>query len=110
MTRIFALTAMAALLSAGAALAQTAATNASPTPPAVATPIGDAAPSKTAAAPVAGANSFTRAQTARRLKEHGYSNVHGLTKDVNGVWRGMARKDGKTGRVAVDYQGNITPQ
>ena len=59
------------------------------------------------AAPVAGANSFTEAQAKSRIEAQGYSGVSGLTKDGNGVWRGMATKDGKSSEVSLDFQGNI---
>ena len=94
-------------LSSGAVLAQDASTNASPNPPAVATGQADA---KTSAAPVAGKNSFTKRQTVKRLKDHGYSHVKGLTKDDQGVWRGTAMKSGASVNVSVDYQGNISEQ
>jgi len=58
-------------------------------------------------APVAGANSFTRDQAKAQLEAKGYTNVAQLQKDQNGVWRGMAMKDGKSGPVSVDYQGNV---
>lgn len=60
-----------------------------------------------AGAPLPGANSFTEAQARGRIEKLGFTNVVGLTKDVNGVWRGKAMKDGKTQDVAVDYRGNI---
>ncbi len=107
MNRTLVLTLMAGLLSSGMVAAQTASTNDSTTPPAVAT--GDAA-SKTAEAPVAGKNSFTRKQAANRLRKHGYTAVKDLTKDDQGIWRGSAMKDGKAVTVSVDYQGNITGQ
>ena len=62
----------------------------------------------TAAARVAGANSFTMAQAQQRLEDHGYTEVSALAKDANSIWRGQAMKDGKTMDVALDYQGNIT--
>ena len=58
-------------------------------------------------APVAGANSFTQDQAKAQLEAKGYTNVAQLQKDQNGVWRGMAMKDGKSGPVSVDYQGNV---
>jgi putative membrane protein len=73
-------------------------------PPAVSTSNAD---SKTAAAPVSGANSFTEAEARTRLQAHGYSNVTGLTKDDQSIWRGKAMKDGKSVDIALDYQGNI---
>ena len=60
-----------------------------------------------AAAPVAGANSFTEAQARSRIESQGYTNVSGLAKDGNGVWRGNAMKDGKNTNVSLDFQGNI---
>jgi hypothetical protein len=93
------------VISAGGAFAQSGSTP--PTnPPVVSATTPD---SKTAAAPVAGANSFTETQARSRLEEHGYSNVSGLTKDDQSIWRGKATKDGMLVSVAVDYQGNIVP-
>lgn len=96
----------AAIIGSGAAFAQTPPSS-SPTPPAIATAKGD---SNTTAAPVAGANSFTESQVHERLEKHGYTSVSGLTKDDQSIWRGTAMKDGKTVKVAVDYQGNIVAQ
>ena len=62
------------------------------------------------AAPVAGANSFTEGQAKSRLETNGFSNVSGLQKDANGVWRGKASKGGQTVDVSVDFQGNVTPR
>ena len=107
MNRPFAAVLLTGLPSSGIALAQNASTNGSANPPAVATGHADA---KTAAAPVAGKNSFTKQQTAKRLRDHGYSQVKGLTKDDQGVWRGTAMKDGASVNVSVDYQGNISDQ
>jgi hypothetical protein len=103
---ISAAVAAVALVGTGLALAQTAPANNSPTPPI--THGND--DSKTAAAPVAGKNSFTEAQAKERLEKHGYSAVSGLKKDDQSVWRGTATKDGKSVGVAVDYQGNIVGQ
>lgn len=61
-----------------------------------------------AAAPVPGANSFTEAQAKDRIEDAGFTNVSGLAKDENGVWRGEAKKGGKNVPVALDYQGNVT--
>ena len=60
--------------------------------------------------PVAGKNSFTKRQTAKRLRDHGYSQVKGLTKDDQGIWHGTATKAGAPVNVSVDYQGNISEQ
>ncbi|HUZ73022.1 MAG TPA: hypothetical protein VMU87_08545 [Stellaceae bacterium] len=95
---------MLGLFSAGAAFAQTAASNQSPTPSAVATGNAD---SKTAAAPIAGANSFTESEARSRLEAHGYTDVTELMKDDQSIWRGKAMKDGKPVTIALDFQGNI---
>jgi opacity protein-like surface antigen len=58
-------------------------------------------------APAAGANSFTEGQARSRIEEAGYSNVSGLTKDEDGIWRGKASKAGRAVDVALDYQGNV---
>jgi hypothetical protein len=73
--------------------------------PAVSTP-SDTNPQ----APAAGANSFTEAQARSRLETQGFTDVKGLVKDGNGIWRGQASKDGKTHDIAVDFQGNVTPR
>lgn len=57
--------------------------------------------------PVAGRNSFTEGQAKSRIEEAGYSNVTGLKKDDNGVWRGKASKAGAAADVSVDFQGNV---
>ena len=62
-----------------------------------------------AAAPAAGANSFTQDQAMSRLTDSGYSNVTDLQQAEDGVWRGKAQKGGQTVDVTVDYQGNVTP-
>jgi len=59
-------------------------------------------------APVAGANSFTEGQAKSRIETNGFSNVSGLAKDSQGVWRGKAMKGGKSVNVSVDFQGNVT--
>ena len=100
-------TAIIALALIGSAQAQTPPPTNSTTPPAVATGNGD---SNTTAAPVAGKNSFTEAQARKRLRNHGYHQVSGLSLDDSQVWRGTATKAGKKVDVAVDYQGNITAQ
>ena len=108
------------VLGAGVALAQTTSTPSStlspvgtpsttPTqsstmPSAVNTNGGNA----TAAAPVAGANSFTMAQAQKRIEAQGYTQVSALTKDNKSIWRGHAMKNGKAVDVALDYQGHVT--
>lgn len=58
-------------------------------------------------APVAGRNSFTEGEAKSRIEKMGFSNVSGLKKDDDGVWRGRAMKDGKVVDISVDYQGNV---
>jgi len=59
------------------------------------------------AAPVPGANSFTENQAKSRIEDAGFSDVVGLAKDDQGIWRGEAMKDGKSTAVALDFQGNV---
>jgi len=79
------------------AMAQTSTTSPAPAP----------APAD-ANAPLPGANSFTESQAKSRLEANGYSNVTGLKKDDNGVWKGTATNAGAQVTVSVDYRGNIT--
>ncbi len=59
-------------------------------------------------APVQGANSFTESEARSQIEEaKGYTNVTHLRKGKDGVWRGTATKDGQSGAVSVDYQGNV---
>jgi hypothetical protein len=58
-------------------------------------------------APVAGRNSFTEGQAKSKIEGAGFSNVSGLAKDDNGVWRGKANKGGSSANVSVDFQGNV---
>jgi hypothetical protein len=57
--------------------------------------------------PVAGANSFTRGEAVKQIEAKGYTHVAGLKKGKDGVWRGTAMKDGHSGPISVDYQGNV---
>jgi hypothetical protein len=85
------------------AVAQTAPpANPNPSTPAVANPNAN-----NPGAPAAGANSFTEAQAKSRIEAAGYSNVSGLAKDKDGIWRGKASKGSTTVGVALDYQGNV---
>lgn len=88
-----------------AAHAQTPPANPNPDTPAVASPGAN-----NPGAPAAGANSFTEAQARSRLSDAGFTNITGLAKDPNGVWRGKAAKGGATHDVSLDYQGNILPK
>lgn len=89
------------LLAATGAFAQSETPSTSQTTPAVNT-------EQNPGAPVAGKNSFTEAQAKSRLEEAGYTDVSGLKLDDQGVWRANASKDGKSGAVSLDFQGNIT--
>ena len=84
------------VFAAGGALAETKT-------PAVAT---STAPNP--AAPVNGANSFTESQAKSRIEAAGFTNVSGLAKDKDGIWRGKASKAGAMTTVSLDYQGNVT--
>ena len=57
--------------------------------------------------PVKGANSFTKMEAQKQIEAKGYTHVAGLAKDKEGVWRGTAEKNGASGPVSVDYQGNV---
>ena len=57
--------------------------------------------------PVAGANSFTMKEAKSQIEAKGYTRVAKLKKDKDGVWHGMAMKDGASFPVSVDYQGNV---
>ena len=105
MKRFMATAAAAALLTAcaGVAFAQSGPpANPDASTPAVATPS-----TTNPGAPAAGANSFTEAQAKSRIEAAGFSNVSGLAKDKDGIWRGKATKGGTTTNVALDFQGNV---
>jgi hypothetical protein len=57
--------------------------------------------------PVSGANSFTEGQAKSKIEQAGYTDVTGLKKDDNGVWRGKASKGGTSTNVSLDFQGNV---
>lgn len=59
-------------------------------------------------APVAGANSFTEGQARSRMEDAGFSNLTGLHKDDQGIWRGRGMRSGQSVDVSLDYQGNVT--
>lgn len=79
-----------------------------PTPEASGVTTGSTTPAATA--PSAGANSFTEAQARSRIESNGFTNLAGLKKDDNGIWRATASKDGKNQSVSLDYQGVIVAQ
>ncbi len=55
----------------------------------------------------AGANSFTEGEAKARLERAGFPNVTALKKDDQGIWRGMANKDGAMMPVGLDFKGNV---
>jgi hypothetical protein len=55
-----------------------------------------------------GANSFTQGQAMHHIENSGYTGVSGLAKGHDGVWRGMAMKNGAPVNVAMDFKGNVT--
>ncbi len=63
--------------------------------------------SANAMTPAKGHNSFTMAQARKRLESSGFSNVSGLAKDRDGVWRGHGQKGGSATGVWLDYKGNV---
>ena len=64
---------------------------------------------QTAIQPMKGANSFTMDQARGRLEAKGFTNVTGLEKDNDGVWRGQADRNGTKTSVWVDFMGNVGP-
>lgn len=87
--------ALVAALPAFAVMAQTSTTAPTPSSPVDAN------------APLPGANSFTEGQAKSRLEASGYSDVTGLKKDDQGVWKGSAMNAGAKVNVSVAYRGNI---
>jgi opacity protein-like surface antigen len=88
-----------------AALAFAAAILAAPSASAQNQPSTSAPPGTTA--PVAGSNSFTEGQARSRIEAAGFSNVTGLQKDDQGVWRGRATRNGAETAVGLDFRGNV---
>ena len=128
--KLTALSAAAVSMVSAVALAQPAPSRSTPSqaPPAATAPV-PAVPSSqdTAAAsgnsnqtvattnanapmPAHGANSFTEGEARSKIESNGYSNVSGLTKDDNGVWRSNAQKGSQQAQVWLDYKGNVGQQ
>jgi hypothetical protein len=57
-----------------------------------------------------GANSFTEEQAAQRLRDAGISDLSGVTKDANGIWRARGQWMGKAVTVGLDYRGAIVAE
>jgi hypothetical protein len=100
--RILLAAAAACSLFASVAVAQDAPAQDGPANPAVKSMHENNSPT-----PVIGANSFTMGEAKSAIQAKGYTHVAKLKKDKDGVWRGMATKDGQSGPVSVDYQGNV---
>lgn len=103
MKRIIAATIISLAASSAMAQQKNPPANQDPSTPAVTSPKAGNNPG----APAAGANSFTEDQAKSRIEAQGFTNVSGLAKDKDGVWRGKASKGGKNQDVSLDYQGNI---
>lgn len=103
--RHFVLAAAATALLAAQALAQDVVRPAAPAQPV--NPAMKGMHENNSATPVPGANSFTESQAKSQIEAKGYTQVAGLKKDANGVWRGTAMKGGASHSVSVDYQGNV---
>lgn len=99
--RLFVLTTAAIGLFASVAIAQVPAQQ-GPSNPAV-----KSLHDNNSSTPVAGANSFTKTEAMKQIEAKGYTHVTKLKKDKSGVWRGTATKDGQSGPISVDYQGNV---
>lgn len=95
-------------LAAMAAMATGCAPDSDKTNPAVATE--ETAAERAAAAPAAGASSFTEGQARDRATQAGYMDIGPLTQNAAGAWQGSAMKGGASVTVIVDYQGNVTEQ
>ena len=60
--------------------------------------------------PTPGANSFTESQARGRIEDQGFTDLRELHKSGDGIWRGMATKDGQRTSVWLDYQGEVGRQ
>lgn len=98
---------VALALMASAALAQGSSTSdtRSPQNPAVST-----SSDNNAAKPVPGANSFSESEARSHIEAKGYTNVSGLSKGQDGIWRGKGMKGGTSHDVSLDYQGSVFGQ
>ncbi len=101
-----------ASLAVGAAYAQTATTPSASMGNGTAAASGNsnqavATTHANAQTPAKGANSFTMSEARSRIANNGFTNVTGLAKDTDGVWRGQADKDGTNVAVWLDYKGTV---
>jgi hypothetical protein len=79
-------------------------TTTTPYPQASPTPL----PSVSKKPPPAIVHAFTQDQAKVQLEANGYSEVSGLRRDAEGIWRGKAVKDGLVRNVTLDQDGNVT--
>jgi hypothetical protein len=80
-----------------------------PAPPATSSAANPAiaTPGTNATTPAKGANSFSMSQARSRIEDSGFTDVTGLAKDPDGIWRGQANKSGASTPVWLDYKGNV---
>ncbi len=64
-------------------------------------------PNAEPATPVKGANSFTEREARRRIEARGFTQVTGLRKDGDGIWRGRGVRSGAAVDVYCDYRGHV---
>jgi hypothetical protein len=72
--------------------------------------IAQTTPKTTEPAPMAGANSFTENQAKDRIEKAGFTEVTGLRKDDQGIWRANAKQGDKQVNVSLDFRGNVVAQ
>ena len=58
--------------------------------------------------PQASVRAVTKDQAKSRIEARGYSNVSGLLKDAEGIWRGKAERDGLPVNVTLEVDGKVT--
>lgn len=54
-----------------------------------------------------GRTSFSEAQARSRMEQAGFSQVGDLRLEENGIWRAMARREGRLHRIGLDYRGTV---
>ncbi|MBX3498770.1 MAG: hypothetical protein KF889_04945 [Alphaproteobacteria bacterium] len=69
-------------------------------------------PSMTTTPPAAsgGLSTAAEARARARIERDGYTNVTGLSRSADGVWRGTAMRGSTSVQVMVDARGNVTTQ
>jgi hypothetical protein len=55
-------------------------------------------------------NSYTRDRATSRLEKAGFTNIYGLIRSEDGIWRGKATLAGQTIAVSIDPEGNVAPR